>query len=168
MPGSDTRNYVVGTGEDLYRRSVYTFLKRAAPPASLEIFNATAREVCTVRRERTNTPIQALVTLNDPQFVEAARFLAEKAIKEGGPSVDDRVQFAAARLISRPFDERELAIIRGSLDKLQAHYAVAPEQAEKLLATGAKPRDASIPAAEHAAWTMLMNQIMNLDEVLNQ
>ncbi|HEV7281088.1 MAG TPA: DUF1553 domain-containing protein [Pirellulaceae bacterium] len=168
MPGSDTRNYVVGTGEDLYRRSVYTFLKRAAPPASLELFNATAREVCTVRRERTNTPIQALVTLNDPQFVEAARFLAEKAIKEGGASFEDRMQFAATRLISRPFEERELAIVRRSLDQLQVHYTAAPEQAEKLLATGAKPRDASIPAAEHAAWTMLMNQIMNLDEVLNQ
>ena len=84
MPGSDTRDYRRDTGEKLYRRSMYTFLKRAAPPASMDIFNAPAREVCTVRRERTNTPLQALVTLNDTQFVEAARHLAQLALKQGG------------------------------------------------------------------------------------
>ena len=75
MKESNTRNYMPDKGEDLYRRSMYTFWKRAAPPASMEIFNAPTREVCTVRRERTNTPLQALVTLNDPQFIEAAKIL---------------------------------------------------------------------------------------------
>ena len=84
MPGSNTRDYKQDTGEGLYRRSLYTFWKRAAPPASMDIFNAPSRETCTVRRERTNTPLQALVTLNDPQFVEAARHLAQHALKEGG------------------------------------------------------------------------------------
>ena len=89
MIGSNTRDYKRDTGENLYRRSMYTFWKRAAPPASMEIFNATARETCTVRRERTNTPLQALVTLNDPQFVEAARHLAQIVLKSGGD--DDRI-----------------------------------------------------------------------------
>ena len=84
MIGSNTRDYRAGHGESLYRRSMYTFWKRAAPPASMEIFNAPSREMCTVRRERTDTPLQALVTLNDPQFVEAARHLAQRALQEGG------------------------------------------------------------------------------------
>ena len=96
MIGSNTRDYKRDTGENLYRRSMYTFWKRAAPPASMDIFNAPNRETCTVRRERTNTPLQALVTLNDPQFVEAARHLAQRALKDGGDDVD-----GAARLHGR-------------------------------------------------------------------
>src|SRR5437763_5580220 len=99
MIGSDTRDYRRDSGESLYRRSVYTFWKRAAPPASMDIFNAPTREVCTVRRERTDTPLQALVTLNDPQFVEAARALAQSAIKAGG-TFDARVQFMSMRLVA--------------------------------------------------------------------
>src|SRR6202042_3169970 len=82
MIGSDTRDYRRDSGDRLYRRSIYTFWKRAAPPASMEIFNAPTRETCTVRRERTDTPLQALVTLNDPQFIEAARRLAQLVLKE--------------------------------------------------------------------------------------
>ena len=101
-----SRNYVQDHGESLYRRSMYTLWKRAAPPASMEIFNAPTREVCTVRRERTNTPLQALVTLNDTQFVEAARVLAEQALKDGGATTDARLDYIAERLLGPAIPSR--------------------------------------------------------------
>src|SRR5947209_12624771 len=116
MIGSDTRDYKRDTGDKLYRRSLYTFWKRAAPPASLDIFNAPNRETCAVRRERTNTPLQALVTLNDEQFVEAARHLAQKTLKDGGDSFESRIDFLGKRLLARPFREEERKVIRTSLD----------------------------------------------------
>src|SRR5207249_7768638 len=101
MIGSNTRDYKRDIGENLYRRSLYTFWKRAAPPASLDILNAPNREVCAVRRERTNTPLQALVTLNDPQFVEAARHLAQITLKQAATN-EGRVDFIARHLLCRP------------------------------------------------------------------
>jgi hypothetical protein len=168
MTGSNTRNYKQSTGDDLYRRSLYTFWKRQAPPASMEIFNAPAREVCVVRRERTNTPLQALVTLNDPQFVEAARQLATNAINSGGDDFEARLDVIGLRLLARPFGSEELPVIRKSLEKLRAHYETHPADASALLGVGASPIEASLPPAELAAWTMLCNQLMNLDEVLNK
>src|SRR5207253_546879 len=103
MIGSNTRDYRRDHGAAVYRRSLYTFWKRAAPPASMDILNAPNRETCTVRRERTNTPLQALVTLNDPQFVEAARHLAERTLKQGGARLEDRFDFMARRLLARRF-----------------------------------------------------------------
>src|SRR5262249_40097495 len=111
MIGSNTRDYRRDTGEALYRRSMYTFWKRAAPPASMEILNAPNREYCTVRRERTNTPLQALVTLNDVQFVEAARTLAQRAIKEGGKSDAERLDFLAKRIVCRSFRPEETKVV---------------------------------------------------------
>ncbi len=101
MPNSNTSIYKQDTGESLYRRSMYTFMKRAAPPASLEVFNLTNRELCSVRRERTNTPLQALVTLNDPQFFEAARHLAQVALQEGPMDDSLRIDFIARRILAR-------------------------------------------------------------------
>ena len=91
---------------------MYTLWKRAAPPASMDIFNAPTREACTVRRERTNTPLQALVTLNDPQFVEAARRLAETTLKQGGDKTESRIDFTARRLLARPLRPQEMQIVR--------------------------------------------------------
>lgn len=167
MIGSNTRDYKQDSGENLYRRSLYTFWKRSAPPASMEIFNAPNRETCTVRRERTNTPLQALVTLNDPQFVEAARHLATHAIKSS-PEKLARIDFMARRLLARPFEKEELAVVEASLDDLLRHYQQHADEAKKLLGVGESKPDESIDAPTLAAWTMLANELMNLDEVLNK
>jgi len=166
MIGSNTRNYQRDTGENLYRRSMYTFWKRSAPPASMDVFNAPSREVCAVRRERTNTPLQALVTLNDPQFVEAARHLAQLALVHGGDSVDRRLDYLAKRLLCRPLVAAELPVVQASLAELSAHYAANAEDARQLLAVGESQPDPTLDVADLAAWTMLANQMMNLDEVL--
>src|SRR5205085_8403324 len=118
---STTRNYVQDHGEDLYRRTLYNVWKRQAPSPNMEVFNAPTREVCTVRRERTNTPLQALVTLNDPQFVEAARHLAERALKEGGPTPDSQANYMARRLLARPLRPEEQKVVARSLSALGAH-----------------------------------------------
>jgi hypothetical protein len=168
MIGSNTRDYRRDSNENLYRRSLYTFWKRAAPPASLEIFNAPNREICAARRERTNTPLQALVTLNDPQFVEAARHLAERALREGGESDAARIDFVARRLVARPISDEERSIATSSLAALLEHYRAHPDDAQKLIATGAWKPDEKLDPATLAGWTMLANELMNLDEVLNK
>lgn len=168
MNVSNTRKYEPGTGDDLYRRSMYWFWKRMAPPASMDIFNAPKREFCVVRRERTDTPLQALVTLNDEQFVEAARHLAERALTEGGQTFEERVDFIARRLLARPLRAEELTIIRNSLDGLQAFYGNHADDAAALIAVGESESAPSLDAGELAAWTMLTNELMNLDEVLNK
>jgi hypothetical protein len=167
MIGSNTRDYRRDTGENLYRRSMYTFWKRAAPPAAMEVLNAPNRETCTVRRDRTNTPLAALLTLNDVQFVEAARVLAEKTL-HSDPDDAKRLDFIAKRLLARSFRAEELAIISDTLKTLREHYKTKPEDAKKLIAFGESKADPKLDASALAAWTMLANQLMNLDEVLNK
>ncbi|HYH68149.1 MAG TPA: DUF1553 domain-containing protein, partial [Urbifossiella sp.] len=168
MIGSNTRDYRRDTGESLYRRSLYTFWKRSAPPASMEVLNAPNRELCTVRRDRTNTPLQALLTLNDVQYVEAARVLAERAIKTGGATPQTRLDFVARRLLSRPFRDNERPVVEGTLADLLAHYRAKPDEARRLIAFGESRADATLDPVELAAYTMAVNQLMNLDEVLNK
>jgi hypothetical protein len=168
MIGSNTRDYERDKGDKLYRRSLYTFWKRAAPPASMDIFNAPTREVCSVRRERTNTPLQALVTLNDPQFVESARWLAQTTLKDGGAKDETRIDFMTRRLLCRSLRPEEMQVVQASLKDLQAHYKANVEDAKKLLAVGEAKVDPKLDASTLAAWTMLANEMMNLDEVLNK
>ena len=168
MPESNTRNYKRDQGEALYRRSMYTLWKRAAPPASMDIFNAPNRETCAVRRERTNTPLQALVTLNDDQFVEAARHLAQLTLRQGGETPEARVDFAARRLLARPLRLEEAKVVADSLDALTAFYKAHPDDAARLVAVGDSKPDAGLDPATLAAWTMLANELLNLDEVLNK
>jgi hypothetical protein len=164
MPGGDTRNYKQDMGESLYRRSLYTFWKRQAAPASMEIFNAPSRETCTVRRDRTDTPLQALVVLNDPQFVEAGRQLAQASLQ----SQTDQLDFMAERLLARRLTAKEKKIIAANASDLLAHYQQAPKEAEKLLAVGDSKPDPKLDVPTLAAYTMVANELMNLDETLNK
>ena len=168
MPESNTHFYKPDHGDRLYRRGLYTLWKRSAPPASLDIFNAPSREVCSVRRERTNTPLQALVTLNDPQFVEAARALAQATLERGGETTELRLDCLARRLLARPFRPEELAVVHASLSKLNAYYQSNPDEAVRLISVGESKADPALAPATLAAWTMLANELMNLDEFLNK
>ena len=168
MTVSNTKDYQQDAGDALYRRSMYTFWKRSAPPASLEIFNAPNREHCTVVRERTNTPLQALVTLNDPQYIEAARQLAQRTLQEASPSFPQRLSFVAERLLAREFTPEEAAVIERSLAELSEFYAAHGAETDELLAVGETKVDPQAPRTELAAWTMVVNQLMNLDETLNK
>ena len=170
MPESNTHFYRPDHGDRLYRRSLYTFWKRSAPPASMDILNAPNREVCTVRRERTNTPLQALVTLNDPQFVEAARALAQSTLKDcrQDQTSDDRLDALARRVLARPFRPEERAVVHASLSRLEAFYRSHPDDAAKLIAVGESKPDPALDPPTLAAWTMLANELMNLDEFLNK
>jgi hypothetical protein len=156
------QKYVQGRGEDLWRRSLYTFWKRLAPPPSLAAFDAPSRESCTVRRQRTNTPLQALVTLNDPQFVEAARVLAERTAGEA-----DRLGSLFRRVLARFPSEAERAILEGLRGSAQASYEADPGSAERLCGVGEAPRGTR-PAAETAAWTLVASAVLNLDEALTK
>jgi hypothetical protein len=167
MEQSNTRFYHQDSGGNLYRRSVYTFWKRAAPPPSMDIFNAPSRENCTVRRERTNTPLQALVTMNDVQFVEAARALAQNAMTSN-KQFDREAGYMANRLLARPLNEKEKAIVRKSYDDFLAYYTSAPDAAAKLVGIGASPADPKLAKPKFAALTMVANEMLNLDETLEK
>jgi len=168
MEQSNTRYYERDQGEKVYRRSLYTFWKRSAPPPSMDIFNAPSRETCTVRRERTDTPLQALVTMNDTQFVEAARYLAQGALESGKGQLSPEVNFMTARLLTRSLTLKEAAIIDHSYRDYLAYYSSHLEEAGKLLRVGQAKTNPRLPKPELAALTMIANEVMNLDEVLNK
>ena len=168
MLGSTTSNYARESGENLYRRSMYTFIKRMAPPASLELFNSPNREICTIRRERTNTALQALVTMNDEQYVEAARRFAERALIEGGSTDEQRLNWIARRALARDFRAEEMAIVMQSAQDLLAYYREHVDEAKLLIETGESTPDASLDPSTLAAWIMVCNEVLNLDEVLNK
>ena len=167
MEGSNTRYYKRDAGEAIYRRSLYTFWKRSAPPASMDIFNAPTREYCVVRRERTNTPLQALVTMNDVQFVEAARELAGRGM-EATPEFSSRLDYISTRLLARPLSVRERALAQRSYERYRTYYAAHESDARKFLNQGERRPDPALPQADYAALTMLTSELLNLDEVLNK
>ena len=162
MTSSDTRIYKRDTGDKLYRRSLYTFWKRSAPPPAMDAFNAPTREQCTVRRERTNTPLQALVTMNDIQFVEAARMLAERSLAHADP-----IKEIAASVLTRPLTVQERAILDRALKTYRERYKAKPADARQLIEkSGDKKADPLLDAVELASYTMVANLVLNLDETL--
>jgi hypothetical protein len=166
---SNTARFAADTGpEKVHRRSLYTFWKRTAAPPQMTTFDAPSREACTVRRERTNTPLQALQLMNEPQMVEAARALAERTLLEGGPAAEDRVDRMFRRVLSRAPREDERSVILAALADHLAHYRAEPEAARALIAVGERAPEASIPAEELAAWSMVANLLLNLDETINK
>ena len=165
MPESNTRTYVADHGEGLYRRSVYTFWKRGSMPPSMEAFDAQSRENVCPRRVRTDTPLQAFVTMNDPQWFEAARHLAQSALN-AEPGTDGRLDYMAKATLSRGLAPRERAVFQRSLGDFRAYIGPSPQAAKEILAVGESPVDPTIPPAELAEWTLVASQFLNLDEFL--
>jgi len=168
IQASDTLVYEQQKGDALYRRSMYTYLKRMAMLPDMDAFDAPMRDVVCTRRQRTDTPLQALVTMNDVQWVEAARALAERVIKEGGAKPEKRIQLMSEILLAHDPPPRMEAALEGSLAKMQKHYAADPKAAHALIDVGEKKSDASIPAPELAAWTMVASEMLNLDETVTK
>ena len=158
----------VSSGEDLYRRGLYTFWRRTTPYPTFVIFDAPDRAECTADRPRTNTPLQALVTLNDPQFVEAARVLAQRLLVEAPADTDARIAFAYRLALARPPAPREQQVMRDFVGAQLTRYRADESAARALSTAGKAPQPAGLDSAEHAAWTAAANVILNLDETITR
>jgi hypothetical protein len=165
--GSNTRVYKQDSGDALYRRSLYTFIKRTAPAPAMTTFDAPSREQFCVRRERSNTPLQALQLMNDIQQFEAARALAERMMLTA-VRPEDRLVFGFRLVTARPPRKTELSVLRENLDRQLARYRADVEAAKQAVTFGESKPDASLDAAELAAYTMVANVLLNLDEALNK
>ena len=166
--GSDTLVYEQEHGDALYRRSMYTYWKRMAMLPDMDAFDAPMRDVVCTRRQRTDTPLQALVTMNDVQWVEAARALAERVIKEGGAQPEQRIRLMSEILLSHDPPAPMAKVLEGSVSQMEKHYAADPKAARDLVSAGEKKGDAAIPAPELAAWTMVASEMLNLDETVTK
>jgi len=154
------------TGDDKYRRGLYTMWRRTTPYPSMIAFDAPSRNVCTVNRPRTNTPLQALVTLNDPVFVEAAQALGRRVLKEGGPTVADRATYAFRLCLARPPREAELKRLVELYEQARQDYAAKPKEAVALATVPLGPLPEGMDPADAAAWTVVGNVLLNLDEMV--
>jgi hypothetical protein len=161
------QEYHESEGPDLYRRSMYTFWKRTVPPAALTTFDAPDREKCTSRRLITNTPLQALILMNDPTYVEASRVLAERAIRESGADPNARVRYLFRQTNLRAPTAAELKILTNLAQRRLDHYRKQPALAQKLIAIGAS-KPGNVEAVELAAWTTVASTIFNLDETITK
>jgi hypothetical protein len=162
------KSYAQSKGEGLYRRSLYTFWRRTSPPPSMLTFDATGRETCTARRERTATPLQSLVLLNDPQFIEAARMLAQKLLEQRDIGINDQILAAFRILTSRSPSEKEMLVLTRLYREQKSHFESVPNDAREFLAIGDTRRDEQINAADHAAMTVLVKTLMSFDECVTK
>lgn len=166
--GSNTRFYKQDTGDALYRRSLYTFIKRTAPAPAMTTFDAPSREAFCVRRERSNTPLQALQLMNDVQHFEAARAFAQRMMKEGGTSIEARLAFAFRSATGREPEKKEMKVLEESYFKQLVRYEKDVEAAKQAISYGESKPDATLNVSELAAYTMVANMVLNLDEVLTK
>ncbi|MDR3403577.1 MAG: DUF1553 domain-containing protein [Chthoniobacter sp.] len=160
--------WIESTGDDLYRRSLYTFWKRTVPHPAMLTFDAPDREFCQVRRSRTNTPLQALVLLNEPAFVEAARELGARMLTEGGPSDADRIAYGFRLATSRRPLDRETEILTHTLQRLRDDFTHDPDAANAFLAVGSPSHHPNLAPTELAAAAGVANMILNLDATLTK
>ncbi|MBK5293356.1 MAG: DUF1553 domain-containing protein [Acidobacteriia bacterium] len=161
-------DYVLSQGEDLYRRSLYTFWKRTVSPPMMMNFDSSMRESCTVRESRTNTPLQALNLMNDVTFLEAARRVGERMMREGGASPDQRLGYGFRLLLARYPAAEERKILAGSLSYHLDYFATKPERVDAYLTQGASPIAAGLDRRELAAYASVASLIVNLDEAVNR
>ena len=166
--GSNTREYKQDSGSALYRRSLYSFMKRTAPPPFMGTFDGPSREQSCTRRDRTDTPLQALQLMNDVQHFEAARGLAERMLKEGGAAAPDRLEFAYRTVLSRRPSPQELEIVTRALSMHQARYQADPSAAQQVISFGESKPDPKLPTTDLAAYTLTANLLLNLDETITR
>ncbi len=166
--GGSTAKYVEGEGSALYRRSLYTFWKRTVPPPSMITFDAASRDNCTVKRQRTSTPLQALVLMNDPQIIEAARVIAYRSIEEAKPDLDARIDFIFRLATSRFPAEDEQTALREYFEEELSRFQKDEDSAKALLSNGVYPQKELLGVSEMAAYTLLASTIFNLDEAITK
>jgi len=162
------RKWATSTGADRYRRGLYTFWRRTIPYPSMATFDAPSRELCTIRRIPTNTPLQSLVTMNDPVYVEAAQALARRIVAEGGASTDDRVRFALTLCLVRPPHAEQIKQLTALFDSELKHYQGDAKAALSMATDPLGPLPENRNPSEMAAWTVVANVLLNLDAVLTR
>jgi hypothetical protein len=165
---SNTAKYSQDHGDALYRRSLYLFWKRTAPPPSMTTFDAPSREQCRARRERTDTPLQALLTMNDPQYFEAARQLGYRMLHEGGADDASRLAYGFRLATAHHPSKSESSVLSETLNAERNHYEADSDAAQKAISVGESPAPTDVPKADLAAYTMVANLLLNLDEVVTK
>jgi len=160
--------FVQDHGGKLYRRSMYTYWKRSVPPPNMQAFDAPSREVCVLTRAKTNTPLAALVLMNDPTFVEASRKLAGRVLRDGGATAESRLTLLHRLVCGRRPTEHELGLLSGALAELQTSFRAEPEAARGLIAVGESPHDPALDVVELAAYASLANAVLGTDEAITR
>jgi hypothetical protein len=162
------KGYVQDTGESLYRRSLYTYWKRTAPPPYMTNFDAPNREMCAVYQNHTNSPLQALDLMNDVTFMEASRNLAERMMKEGGDSPEARVAWAYKVVLARAPNAPRERILSDAYQRFLANYTANPKAADQFLKQGESPLPSEVDLPQLAAYTSVASIILNMDETISK
>ena len=168
VSGTGPSTYVQGHGEDLYRRSLYTYWKRSVPNPAMLIFDVPFRETCIVRRTRTTTPLQALNLLNDPTYIEGSRFLAQRMMREGGPAPESRIRHGFRLALGREPRSAELSVLVNGFRRMEYSFSSDRSGAESLLTVGEAKADPALDPVELAAYSTVASTLLNLDETITK